>query len=224
MKLFTIFRAIIYFVIFIGSFFFADNIIRLIKSSIAIDLITKSPSGGFILFMQVATIVTITLLFPFIIYEIIRYIKPALYKKEKDILSKILKLGHIISMLFLLGVAFGVYVIFEIILPFLIEFNSTVGITNIWDANTTIMFVLLSCFYSGIIFQTPIVIYLLLSWGILDIKNISTIRKVIIVVALVLGAFITPPDIFSQLIFGFPIWVLFEISVIVWRVKNARNN
>jgi sec-independent protein translocase protein TatC len=210
--------------IFIWSFSFADNVLRLIQAQLQTDLITKGPSGGFILFLQMAVVMTIVCLFPLIIYAVIYYIKPALYKKEKKILRKAIRMGFLASLLFFLGVVFAVFMVFTIIIPFMTAFNSTVGITNIWDAQTTVMFILFTCLYTGLLFQTPIVVYFGLEWKLLDIKHIKQIRKALIVVALVVSAVITPPDIISQVLFGAPVLVLFEISVMVWRYKNRIRN
>jgi len=146
-----------------------------------------------------------------------------MYPHERELLPKLYQLTGLASFLFISGVAFGRYVVFNMIGPFLTRFNRFLGVSNIWDAPTTVMFVLLSCFYAGIIFQTPIVIYYLLTWGVINIENIKIIRKLIIAGALIISAVITPPDVFSQIIFGFPIWSLFEISVLVWRFKNDRH-
>jgi len=208
--------------IFSYSFIHADDVIKYIKSNINVQLITQHPSGGLVLYLKVAFAMSLIVLFPLLFYEIIRYVKPALYPEEKKMLPRLYKLTALISVLFILGVCFGVFVVFNLIMPFLVKFNDFVGVTNIWDVNTTVMFVILSCFHAGLIFQTPILIYYLLEWKVINIENISQIRKVIIVGGLLLSAFITPPDVFSQIIFGFPIWFLFEMSVLTWRIKHGR--
>jgi len=160
-------------------------------------------------------------LFPLITHQLINYVRPALYDHEKVTLNKFMRISYLISFLFILGVAFGYYMLFYIIIPFLSSFNTGIGITNIWNANETIIFVLSIMFYTGLTFQTPVIIYYMLKWELIDIKNIPLIRKSIIIVALIVGAVITPPDILSQVIFGLPIWILFEISVFYWRLKNG---
>lgn len=223
MKAINILKIVLSTLVFFVCVSFADDIIRYIKVNIGIELITQHPSGGFLIFLHVAMIMSVVLLFPLIFYEVMRYITPALYPHERAFLPKMYHLTWLASFLFLLGVAFGRYVVFSMIGPFLTTFNRFLGVSNIWDAPTTVMFVLLSCFYAGLIFQTPIVIYYLLTWGVINIENIKIIRKVIIAGALIISAVITPPDVFSQIIFGFPIWSLFEISVLVWRFKNDRD-
>lgn len=222
MKAINILKIILVALVFFVCITFADDLIRYIKTNIGIELITQHPSGGFLIFLHVAMIMSFVLLFPLLFYEVIKYVTPALYPAERKWLPKVYKLTWIATFLFISGVAFGRYVVFNMIGPFLTKFNVFLGVSNIWDAPTTVMFVLLSCFYAGLIFQTPIVIYYMLSWKLISIDNIKMIRKAIIAGALIISAVITPPDVFSQIIFGFPIWALFEISVLVWRYKNDR--
>ena len=222
MRVINFLKIVLVVVVFGISFFYADNLIRFIQQNIDANLMSQHPSGGFILFIAVAFITSLIMLFPLLLHETIKYITPALYPKEQKFLKKLKKVMWLASFLFAGGVGFGVFIVFNLITPFLLRFNKLLGITNIWDAPTTIMFVLLSCFYSGLIFQTPIVIYYLLSFGVLKIEYIHEVRKAIVILALVISAVITPPDVFSQIIFGLPILTLFEISVLVWRVKNDR--
>jgi len=207
--------------VLIFSFIFSKNIFRFLSYKIPAEIITKNPSDGFIIYIYISVILSLVVLFPFLLSWAIQYIKPALYKKEQITLSRILRLGYFSLFLFFLGVIFGYYIIFYTILPFLISFNESIGIQNIWDASNTVLFVFLTLFYSGLIFQTPIVVYYFLKWEILDIEKISIIRKVFIVVALIIGSIITPPDVLSQIIFSLPIWLLFELSVLYWRIKNG---
>ncbi|MBW3020699.1 twin-arginine translocase subunit TatC [Candidatus Woesearchaeota archaeon] len=202
-------------------FIFADTVIKFILSQLNVQIITKTPSDGFILYFQIALLMATIVLFPLITHQLINYVRPALYDHEKVTLNKFMRISYLISFLFILGVAFGYYMLFYIIIPFLSSFNTGIGITNIWNANETIIFVLSIMFYTGLTFQTPVIIYYMLKWELIDIKNIPLIRKSIIIVALIVGAVITPPDILSQVIFGLPIWILFEISVFYWRLKNG---
>ena len=210
--------------IFIICSTFADNLIQIMQNQAGLNFVAQAPSDGFFTYLKVALILTFTILFPIIIYYMIEYIRPALYMNEKIKLNQILKLTKISVILFITGTIFGTIMIFKVILPYLTKFNEFVGYQTLYNANEMIMFIIMSIFYTGIIFQIPIINYHLLHFNILKIENIKMIRVITILGALIIGSIITPPDVLSQVIFSLPIWLLFEISTIIWRYKNDRIN
>ena len=210
--------------VFIICSTFADNLIQIMQNQAGLNFVAQAPSDGFFTYLKVALILTFTILFPIIIYYMIEYIRPALYMNERIKLNQILKLTKISVMLFITGTIFGTIMIFKVILPYLTKFNEFVGYQTLYNANEMIMFIIMSIFYTGIIFQIPIINYHLLHFNILKIENIKMIRVITILGALIIGSIITPPDVLSQVIFSLPIWLLFEISTLIWRYKNDRIN
>ena len=141
----------------------------------------------------------------------------------EDRRNKIIKLTYLFIILFLLGMFFGAVMIFKVILPYLLEFNNQMGYQLLYGADSVIMFIIMSIIYTGLIFQIPIVNYYLFKFKVLKVKDLKVIRLITILGALFVGAIITPPDVLSMFIFSLPIWLLFEISTLIWRLQNVRN-
>jgi len=178
-------------------------------------------SGQFKAHLIVSLIFGLLVAFPYLIFELWRFIKPAL-KKREFMYSR--KMVFWVSILFTLGVLFGYF----IIVPLAINFLSNYSISN--ELENTISF---SSYFStlatttlgaGLIFEIPIASFVLAKIGIIDDKMMKKYRKHAIVIGFVLSGILTPPDIFSQVLVAFPIIGLYELSIsIVKRVtKNRR--
>jgi len=214
----------IFLLIFSLNLIFADNLINIMQTQTGLSFVAEVPSEGFFTYFKLAFMMTFVIMLPIPIYMLIKYIRPSLYKKEEDVLNQILGLTKLSIMLFITGTLFGAYMIFKVILPYLTNFNQFVGYQTLYNADYMIMFIVMSIFYTGIIFQIPIINYYLFKFGILKIKDLKAIRIITIMGALIIGSIITPPDVLSQLIFSLPIWLLFEVSTIIWRYRNDRTN
>jgi sec-independent protein translocase protein TatC len=160
------------------------------------------------------------MLLPFYFWLILSYIKPALYDKEIKLLDKIYNISMLSIGLFLTGMSFGVIVIFQYILPYLMRFNNDMNYQLLYQSNIMIMFIFLSVIYSGLIFQTPIINYSLLKYKIIKLENLPLIRIFVLLGSMILGAVITPPDVLSQVIFTVPIYILFEVSTLIFKLNN----
>lgn len=169
-------------------------------------------SGQFLMHLLVSFVGGIILAFPYILFEFWRFISPALYRSEKTT-SIFLFLTSFL--LFTLGVTFGYYVI----VPFSINFLSTYAVSGSIENNIhfisfikTIVTVVIT---SGILFQLPLIIYALTKFGLITADKLRQYRRHSFVIILILASILTPPDIFSQILIGLPIFLLYEISVII---------
>jgi len=150
--------------------------------------------------------------FPYAFWEFWRFIKPGLYKNEKN-----LSRGAVffVSLLFLSGIMFGYYVVAPISINFLTNFKLDESILNEIDLTSYVSTVLMLVFACGVMFQLPVVVYFLTKAGIITPEFLKIYRKHAIVVILVLSAFITPPDPISQILMCFPLLILYEVSIII---------
>ncbi len=172
------------------------------------------PGEGFFTFLQVSMIVGIALSMPVIIYQVLSFVAPALYETEKKYLY-IAVPGVTLS--FLGGVLFC----YSFMLPFAIQFLgnfATDVFSPSWAAERYLDFVTTFLFWVGLTFELPIVLFFLTKLGVVTTQRLVSFRKYALVLAFVIGAIITPtPDPINQSIVSLPIYLLFELGIILSR-------
>jgi sec-independent protein translocase protein TatC len=151
---------------------------------------------------------------PVILYEIYRFIKPALRNTEKQYSGLVIGFA---SLLFFIGLLFGYFILTPISVNFLGTYTLSDSIVREFTVSSVVSFISLLTLGAGIIFELPIVIYFLAKIGILTADNMKEYRRVAVVVILILSAVITPPDVTSQIILCFPILLLYEIGIVIAR-------
>ncbi|MEC7264315.1 MAG: twin-arginine translocase subunit TatC [Bacteroidota bacterium] len=159
--------------------------------------------------------------FPYILYELWRFISPGLYEKERKHSR-----GFILtaSALFFLGVLFGYYVVAPLSINFLGSYQVSKEVLNEIDLASYVSTVRASVIACGIMFELPIVIYFLTKVGLVTPEFLKKYRKIALVVVLILSAIITPPDITSQIVVAIPVLILYQISIYIsaWVVKREK--
>ncbi len=187
----------------------------------------KSPAGesgellqGLDLTTGVSTIISIAgwggtaLAFPFIIYAILRFVFPALTNKEKAILLSILVAG---TAFFLVGLAVAYSKTLPMVVVAFQKINEWCGIPNsIIRLEGYISIVLKTIIAFGLVFQLPLIIFVLGWFGVISSKGLREKRRVAIVLSFVLSMFLTPPDPMSQIFMAVPLCLLYELSI--WAV------
>jgi sec-independent protein translocase protein TatC len=148
--------------------------------------------------------------FPYIIWEVWKFIKPALYETEKKSAKSFI---IVTSFLFFLGILFGYYVITPLSINFLGSYRVAEEVKNNFDLSSYTGLLKASCLSSGFIFELPVIIYFLTKLGLVTPEFLKTYRKYALVLVLILAAVITPPDIISQVIVAIPMVILYEVSI-----------
>lgn len=158
---------------------------------------------------------------PFILYEVWKFIKPALYPNEQ---KNALAFISISSLLFFIGVLFGYFVILPLSVYFFGSFQTSAEISNEFNLDSYIGMIRTTVIACGIVFELPIIIYFLSKLGLVDAQFLRTYRRYALVIILILAAIITPPDILSQIIVAIPILILYEISIFISKAveKNRK--
>ena len=177
------------------------------------EKITVGFAEAFIMSIKVCFVAGFFIAFPYVFYQVWTFIKPGLYKKEQNVTRGIVA---ICSILFMLGVLFGYFVIS----PFAINFlggYSIPGVTNTPTISSFISYMVMFTAPAGLIFELPIVVYFLSKVGLLTPAVMKKYRRHAIVAVLILAALITPPDVVTQFLIGIPLFVLYEISIFVSR-------
>lgn len=166
---------------------------------------------SFITSIKVSFIAGFILAFPYVFWEIWRFVSPGLYKKEQRATRGIV---FICSFLFLTGVLFGYFVIAPFAVNFLAGYTIP-GVENSPTLNSFITYMLMFTAPAGLIFELPIVVYFLSKVGLLTPATMRAYRKHAVIGILVLAALITPPDVVTQFLIGVPLFILYEISIFV---------
>jgi sec-independent protein translocase protein TatC len=151
--------------------------------------------------------------FPYVVWELWRFIKPGLYKREKNSSR-----GAVasISFLFITGVLFGYYIMSPIMIAFLANYRISDMISNEFDITSYVGTIVGVVFGSGLLFQLPVVMFFLTKVGIVTPTFLRKYRKHAIIIILIVGAIVTPTaDPLSQSLISIPLYLLYEISIII---------
>ena len=175
-----------------------------------LQIININMSGQFLTHMYISIVAGFILAFPYILWEIWRFIQPAMYDKEKAYS----KGGVFVStLLFLLGILFSFFLIVPLTVNFLGTYQVSQTVANQISLSSYISTVVSVTFAVGIVFELPILVYFLTKVGVLTPDFLKKNRKYMFVILLLLSAIITPPDMFSQVLVVVPLIVLYEFSI-----------
>ncbi len=190
-------------------------------SEMPFEILNTRMAGQFSTHVWVSLIAGFILAFPYVLYEVWRFIKPGLRNTERKYSRGIIFFA---SILFMLGVLFGYYLIVPLSVQFLGSYTVSAEVKNLIDLNSFITTVSTVTLSTGLIFELPIVVYFLAKVGILTPDWMRKYRRHAFVVTLVLSAIITPPDISSQVLVSLPIVLLYEMSIKICArvVKNQQ--
>ena len=208
-------------ILVIGGIPFAGEI----YSFVSAPLINLLPDGSSMIATEVASpfmapiklVVYVAILFsmPWLFYQTWMFISPGLYKNEKKFTAPLM-LSTIV--LFFSGIGFAFFVVCPIIFKFFISMAPD-SIQVMTDISQYLSFIFKLVFAFGIAFEIPIATILLINNGITSKASLIKARPYLIILFLIIGMLLTPPDIFSQLFLAIPMWILFEIGMIFAKNK-----
>lgn len=166
---------------------------------------------SFIISIKVSFVMGFIAAFPYVFWEIWRFVKPGLYPKEQKASRGIV---FVCSFLFLTGVLFGYYIIAPFATNFLMGYTIP-GVQNIPTLSSFINYMLMFTAPAGLIFELPIVVYFLARVGLVTAEFMRKYRRHSMILILVLAALVTPPDVITQFLIGIPLFGLYEISILI---------
>ncbi len=207
-----------------GSFYFARYVFEFLKNPVIqsypdVELITLSPTEPLFILIKISLTVGLILASPVILFEIWRFVEPALYPNEKRLFIPLL-LSSVI--LFVMGGAFSYLVVLPMALKFLLGLGfSQLAATPYLSVNLYISFVLKMLVVFGIAFEMPIFLYMLQRAGIVTEQQLKKFRRYFIVVAFLVGALIAP-DVATQILMAIPLLVLYEISILLGKMAKQK--
>jgi sec-independent protein translocase protein TatC len=186
------------------------------------QLINTTLSGQFTMHIWVSLVAGFVVAFPYVVFELWRFIRPALRQTELRFSKSII---FFVSLLFCVGILFGYYVITPLSVNFLSGYQVSEAVKNMIEVESFISTVTTITFASGLVFQLPVLIYFLSLLGLVTPAFLRKYRKHSIVVILIVAAVITPsPDITSQLLVATPLYLLYEISIFVSAYVHNKNS
>lgn len=185
--------------------------IDVIQSPDAVKVIQTSPVEYVIIMFKVAAVAAIFIAFPYLFYEIWMFVSPGLYKRERKLLIPIIFSSWLC---FVLGGLFCYFFVFKYTLDFLVDFAPSF-LDQTWIITSYINILLRMMIAFGIVFEEPVVIYLLTKMGFVTRDSLRKFRPYAVVGMFVFAALITPPDVVSQLSCAFPLIFFYEISILI---------
>lgn len=161
--------------------------------------------------VKVTMLAAFILSLPFVLYQVWAFVAPGLYRNEQRLALPLILSS---SLLFLVGMAFCYFVVFQTVFAFISSFAPQ-SITPAPDIEAYLNFVMTMFLAFGITFEVPIAVILLVRMGIMSIEKLREVRGYVVVVAFVIAAIVTPPDVISQFMLAVPLWVLYEVGLLV---------
>jgi len=208
---------LILFLGFLPCAFFA----RELYSFLAFPLLEKLPQGGqmiatevvtpFFIPMKVALMVAFLVTLPHTLYQVWAFVAPGLYSHEKRLF---LPLVFISSLLFFTGMAFAYFAVLPLVFEFIVYFAPE-GVAVMTDISEYLNFVLTMFLAFGITFEVPVFVLILIRTGLVSIEKMKSIRRFVLVGAFIIGAIFTPPDVMSQILLAIPLYLLYELGIIL---------
>jgi sec-independent protein translocase protein TatC len=204
-------------IVFVALFPFANDIYALL----AAPLLGKLPLGGqmiatgvttpFFVPMKVAMMAAFLISLPHTLYQVWAFVAPGLYAHEKKFMIPMIVFS---SFLFLLGMSFAYFFVFPVVFGFIVG-TAPEGVAVMTDIGNYLDFVMTLFFAFGLSFEVPIAVVMAVRFGWVDIAALKDARGYVVVAAFVIGAIFTPPDIISQFMLAVPMWLLYELGIIV---------
>ena len=176
-----------------------------------VKLINTQLASQFVIHMSAAFYAGLLLASPYILYQLFRFVSPALYENEKRYSIKVIGWGYV---LFIIGVLLNYFVIFPLTFRFLGTYKVSPEVENIITISSYMDTLMMLSLMMGIVFELPVLSWLFAKLGMLKSSFMSNYRRHAIIIILIIAAIITPTsDVFTLLMVGFPIYILYEISI-----------
>ena len=191
---------------------------RLFGADFSLTLVNIEVAAQFMIHMKITFICALIVTFPYLVFEIWRFISPALYEREKKTVRGAFLFA---SVLFYIGVVVGYTIVFPLMLNFFSGYQVSPDIPNTFSLTSYISMFTSMVLMFGIVFEFPTVAVVLSSLGILSKGTLKSFRRHAICAVLILAAVITPSgDPFSLMVVSIPLYMLYEFSILICRDKG----
>ncbi len=184
----------------------------------SIQLMNVGLTEQFMVHLKTAFYAGILLASPYIIYQLFRFISPALYNNEKKYATWLCTSGYL---MFMMGTALNYLLIFPLTVRFLGTYQVSPDVANMLTLQSYMETLLMMSLVMGILFELPVVSWLLGKMGLINAEKMQSLRQPAIVAILIIAAIITPTtDAFTLIVVALPIWLLYELSIVIVRITK----
>jgi sec-independent protein translocase protein TatC len=210
-------------VVFAPLGFYSDRLYTFVAQPLidklpeGMSIIATSVVAPFMAPLKLALIGALFLAMPYVLYQVWAFVAPGLYRHEKRFALPMLFSS---ILLFYGGTAFAYYVVFPLMFKFLTT-TTPAGVKMMTDMSSYIDFVVLLFFAFGIAFQVPVATVLLVSTGLVKLETLKKNRGYVLLAIFVIAAFLTPPDAISQCFMAVPMYLLYEVGILLARFALA---
>ena len=213
------------FIVFLALSLFADDIYSLVAGPLLAQLpeqssmIATEVAAPFLVPFKLVFFAAVFVSVPYLLYQAWAFIAPGLYQNERRLVLPLISSS---VLLFYLGCAFAFFIVFPLLFAFLTS-TAPAGVTVMTDISHYLNFILKMFFAFGVAFEVPIAIILLVWTGLASVESLARKRAYIIVGAFTVGMLLTPPDIISQVLLAVPVWLLFELGLVLGRFVRRQS-
>ena len=176
-------------------------------------MIATDVTGTFFVPLKVTLMAAFLVALPYVLYQIWAFVAPGLYQHEKRLALPVIFSSVVF---FALGMAFAYFIVFPIAFGFFAGYTPA-GVQMMTDIDKYLSFVLTMFIAFGLTFEVPVVVVVLVRLGVVSLDKLRSIRGYVIVGAFIVGAIFTPPDVLSQVMLAVPLWLLYELGLLVAR-------
>ena len=180
-------------------------------------MIATDVTGTFLVPLKVTLMAAFLVALPYVLYQMWAFVAPGLYQHEKRLALPVIFSSVVF---FTLGMLFAYFVVFPVAFGFFAGYTPA-GVQMMTDIDKYLSFVLTMFVAFGITFEVPVVVVVLVRLGVVELKKLQSIRGYVIVGAFVVGAIFTPPDVLSQVMLAVPLWLLYELGLLVARFVSV---
>ena len=181
-------------------------------------MIATGVVSPFLVPIKLVLLLSVVLSLPYTLYQVWAFVAPGLYKHEKSLIAPL-----VISsvLLFYCGMAFAYFVVFPMVFKYMVM-TTPVGVAMMTDISQYLDFIIAVFLAFGLAFETPVVTYLLVLTGMVTPEALAAKRRYVFVGAFIIGAILTPPDVISQTLLAIPMYLMFEIGLLLARFTLKR--
>jgi sec-independent protein translocase protein TatC len=180
-------------------------------------MIATDVTGTFLVPLKVTLMGGFLIALPYVLYQAWAFVAPGLYQHEKRLAVPVILSSFVF---FLVGMSFAYFVVFPVAFGFFVGYTPP-GVQMMTDIDKYLSFVLTMFLAFGLTFETPVVVVVLVRMGVVGLDKLRAARGYVIVGAFVVGAIFTPPDVISQLLLAIPLWLLYEVGLLLARFVSV---
>jgi sec-independent protein translocase protein TatC len=204
-------------IIFLCLFYWAKEIYHFLALPIlgvlpaGVKMIATEITSPFFIQVKVTFMAALVIASPYVLYQLWAFVAPGLYSHEKRLVGPLVVSS---TLLFLCGMAFAYFLVFPVVFGVMKTFTPE-GVEWMPDISAYLNFALNMFLAFGVTFEVPIAVVLLVRTGVVTLEKLKEMRSYVIVGAFVVAAVVTPPDVASQMLLAVPLWLLYEIGLVV---------